>query len=80
MAIKYTKKGVSDYSGLDVDVVTKTSDYTVTDSDHVILCDASGGAITITMPALSTIPDEKIYHIKKIDSSVNAVTIASGGR
>ncbi len=67
------------YSDLDVDVVTKTTDYNVKATDHVILCDASGGVMTITLPALATIPNEKIYHIKKIDSSANAVTVSQGG-
>ena len=67
------------YSDLDVDVVTKTSDYTITKTDHVILVDASSGNKTITLPKLSDIPNDKIYHIKKIDSSGNTVTVAQGG-
>lgn len=79
MKLRITKKGVSDHHDLDIAVVTKTLDYTATVNDHVILGDASGGAITITLPALAAVPDEKIYHIKKIDSSANAVTVAQGG-
>ncbi len=70
---------LSNYADFDVAVVTKTSDYTITVSDHVILVDASGGAVIITLPVLADIPDEKMYHIKKIDSSGNTVTIAQGG-
>ncbi len=67
------------YSDLDVDVVTTLINYTVKATDHVVLCDASGGPLTITLPALATIPNEKIYHIKKIDNSANAVTVSQGG-
>lgn len=55
-------------------VVTKTTAYTVTDADDVILVDASGGAVTITLHAVATAKKKK-YDIKKIDSSANAVTI-----
>jgi hypothetical protein len=54
--------------------VAKTGDYTATINDHKIFCDASGGAFTITLPAASGAPGRE-YHIKKIDSSGNAVTV-----
>lgn len=62
--------------GLITAVVTKTAIYTATASDHVILCDASGGAFTVTLPAGITGTE---YHVKKIDSSANAVTIDGFG-
>ncbi len=77
--IELLKKFLSSYADFDVAVVTKTGDYTVTVNDHVVLADASGGNITITLPALADIPDEKIYHVKKIDSSGNTVTVKQGG-
>ena len=40
----------------------------------VILCDCSGRAITITLPEAAT-NSAKVYYIKKVDSSGNAVTI-----
>lgn len=52
----------------------KTADYTATYSDDVIECDATGGAITITLPAAATIKG-KILEIKKTDTSTNAVTV-----
>ncbi len=62
--------------GLITAVVTKTATYTATAEDHVILCDTSGGAFTVTLPAGI---DGTEYHIKKIDSSANAVTIDGFG-
>jgi len=53
----------------------KTSGYAADDNDHVITCDASGGAFTVTLPALSAARTGRVYHIKKIDSSANAITI-----
>jgi hypothetical protein len=57
--------------------VSKTSNYTVTESDHdkVILVDASGGAVTITLLAAATAGDGFRVAIKKTDNSANAVTI-----
>lgn len=55
-------------------IVTKTANYTATLSDYTILCDATSGAITITLPAAST-SSGKIYNIKKIDASGNNVVI-----
>lgn len=58
-----------------VGVVTVTADYNVASSDDVVLVDASGGAITITLPPASISKGHEIT-IKKIDSSDNAVTIS----
>lgn len=59
-------------------LVTKVGAYTATDSDAVILCDASGGAFTVTLPTAVGISG-KVYRIKKIDSSANAITIDADG-
>lgn len=55
-------------------VVTKTAAYTATTSDHTILCNATSGAIVITLPPASSATG-LILHVKKIDSSVNSVTV-----
>lgn len=57
--------------------VTKTANYTVVDSDRdkIILVDATAGAVTITLLASATAGDGFRIVIKKIDSSVNAVTV-----
>jgi hypothetical protein len=61
-------------NGLVVNIVSKTGAYAATASDHVVLCDASGGAFTVTLPAASGVAGI-IYHVKKTDSSGSAVTI-----
>jgi hypothetical protein len=54
--------------------VAKTGAYTVTVDDGVILCDASSAAFTVTLPAVSGNAGLN-FHIKKTDSSGNAVTV-----
>jgi hypothetical protein len=55
-------------------VITITSDYTAKAGDFTILADATGGAITITLPA----PDQVQWlylNIKRMNSGANAVII-----
>ena len=73
------QKIVKDISELDIPVVTKTTTYQILTTDHRINCDASGGGFTVTLPAIADVPDNKIFHIKKVDSSGNVVTISQGG-
>ena len=56
---------------LNIRTVTGT---TTAAEDFTILCDATSGAITINLPAASTVTG-RIYNVKKIDNSVNTVTI-----
>jgi len=56
-------------------IKTVTANYTATESDNTILVNASGGAVTVTLPSPSGIAG-RWYNIKKIDSSVNAVTVS----
>lgn len=59
-------------------VVTKTTTYTITSSDDLILADASGAGFTLTLPSASG--SGKAYYIKKTDSDfTKAVTIARAG-
>ncbi len=69
-------KVLKDLASLDLSVVTKTGDYTVTENDTHINVDASGGDVAITLPVTSTMSGEKQYYLKTIDSSANAVTIS----
>lgn len=55
-------------------VVTKTANYTATISDDVILCDASGGSFTITLPAVSG-NSGKSYTIVKTDGGGSLLLI-----
>ena len=54
---------------------------TAADAGTVILADASSsltGNITITLPDATTHPN-KVYKIKKTDSTINTVTVAGAG-
>jgi len=55
-------------------LVTKTTTYTATTSDRVILCDSSGGAFTITLYATSGNAGRRLVFIKTT-SDYSAVTI-----
>lgn len=57
-------------------IVSKTSSYTLTASDFTVIADAGSGTITQTLPSAVGI-DGRIYNIKKIDSSANAVILAT---
>lgn len=59
-------------------LVTKTGTYTIVANDGTIICDATSGAFTVTLPTAVSVID-KIYSIKKIDSSSNAVTVDGDG-
>jgi hypothetical protein len=52
----------------------KTTTYTGTGDETVILCDSSGGAFTVTLPAAASFTG-KHYYIKKTSSDFSAVTI-----
>jgi len=64
--------------GFQVAISSKTANYTKTVSDHTILIDAASGNITVTLPAASTVTGI-IYNIKKIDGSMNTVTVDGNG-
>jgi len=65
-------------------IVTKTSNYTATNNNYTILVDATGGNVTITLPAAALAYNSvtgvgQVLNIKKIDSSGNSVTIDGNG-
>jgi len=65
------------FSWLYINQITTVSESTLLDTSYwVVLVDASGGDILITLPVPAE-NDWKVYHIKKIDSSVNVVNIIS---
>lgn len=51
--------------------------YTVLSEDGYIRCDASGGAITLNLPA--ALGNGRLLTVKKIDSSANSVTLDGNG-
>ena len=73
----YTRKE-DEGGGFIGDLVTKTGNYTVTATNHTIICNATGGSFTITLPAVAS-HEGRIYCIKKIDSSANTVTVDGNG-
>lgn len=60
--------------GLSWNIRTITSNATADPNDGTILVDASGGNVTVTLPAAASFPG-RILVVKKIDSSGNSVTI-----
>lgn len=57
---------------------TATISTTVTGSDYLVMCDASAGPITVTLPA-TTAGLGRTLQVKKIDTTLNYVTIAAIG-
>ncbi|GIX04970.1 MAG: hypothetical protein KatS3mg114_0839 [Planctomycetaceae bacterium] len=57
-------------------VATKTTNYSVTSTDSVLLCDATSGALTVTLPTAAGITGRQ-YSIKRISSGANTVTVAA---
>lgn len=59
-------------------VTTKTAAYTLVDDDDVILADATVAGFTLSLPAAAG-RSGRTFDIKKIDSSVNGVTVDPNG-
>lgn len=54
-----------------------TEAYTVLAGDAIILCDTTGGAFTVTLPAATG--SGRILTFKKTDAAANAVTLDGAG-
>lgn len=54
---------------------TFTSDYSILDTDYVILASASSGLLTLTLPSAIGL-NGKQFVIKKVDSTPNAVVLS----
>lgn len=63
------------FSGCRQNQRSVTANATLTATDYTVLADASSGPITVTLLTAATGGAGRIYRIKKIDSSANAVTI-----
>lgn len=68
----------ADAIGGPVAISTKTGNYTVQGTDNVLLGDATGGAILFTLPTAASAVGQ-VFFFKKIDASLNAVTIQGNG-
>jgi hypothetical protein len=58
------------------DFVDLTEDHDAALYERIMYCDATAGAFTVTLPAAADAKDYQFF-IKKVDASVNAVTVAS---
>lgn len=70
---------ITDGSGVSIwryveKTTAKTAIYTTTGDETTVLCDATAGAFTVTLPAAASFSG-KHYYIKKTDSSANVVTV-----
>ena len=59
-------------------VITITTSYTIESDMFYIRADATGGILTVTLPAANQYSGRQIL-IKKVDASVNAVTVGITG-
>lgn len=68
-------------SGLYADIVSKSAHYTVVEADegNLFRVDASGGAVTITLPDVTGFATDFRVGVVKVDNSVNAVTVSRSG-
>jgi hypothetical protein len=77
VAFRITDQGAISL-GMSVATASKTAAYTITGSDSTVLCDATAGAFSVTLPAASGAIG-RVFTVKKTDASVNAVTIDANG-
>lgn len=59
-------------------LASKTAAYTITTSDDIVLCNASSGAFTVTLPTASGNTGLQ-FVVKRLNSGSNAVTVATAG-
>lgn len=65
-------------AGGPISISVKTGNYTALNTDCFIKIDCTSGAIIITLPAAASATG-RIFYIKKIDLSTNALTVAANG-
>lgn len=65
-------------NGLATNVVTVSADATLNSANHIVLVNAVGGNKNITLPDAVEVPNFQ-FAIKKIDASVNIVTVLPSG-
>lgn len=57
----------------------KTADYTLTQYDGLVAGDATTAAFAVTLPSAAATLPGRIFRFKKVDSSINAITITRAG-
>ena len=57
-------------------ITTVTSSYNLSDRDAAVLCDASSGSLTITLPSAAGLAGRE-YKVKRIDGSSHSVTLST---
>jgi len=67
-----------DALGGPVAISTKTSSYTVLDTDCFLLANCTSGTISFTLPAASSVTGQ-VFYFKKSDSSANYMNIVAAG-
>jgi hypothetical protein len=70
---EFVTRAVSSSSGMTA-IKTITSDYTAGLTDYTILCNATSGELTLTLP---TVESGKIYLIVKIDDTDNKINFGT---
>ena len=70
------KNGSIFSSGIHPQIAFPNTTYSVLATDQVVLCNASGGAFTVTLPSAVT-QSRSQYTIVKVGTDANAVTVAS---
>lgn len=72
--------GVVTLPTLNAPILQVSANTTLGATHHTVLVDATAGPVTITLPlSTSTNTNGRIYIVKKVDSSPNAVTVARSG-
>lgn len=80
----YTLAGVTPYidrnnRGITNDIAARSSSFTLTQLDYIVVVDAASAARTVTLPASTACLNGKTYVVKNRVGSANNVTIAAAG-
>jgi hypothetical protein len=74
-----TRVALIEAGGFAIPLIRVTTSYTVKNTDGTIIADATLNPLSVVMP-LAPSPAGRTFHIKKIDSTVNAITVLGNGR
>ncbi len=68
--------GTLNVGGLRESIAAKNASYTLSMGDSVILCNATGGPVAVTLPSAVGIQGRS-FQVKKVDSSANVCSLAT---